>query len=76
MNLAEKFSLKVDDWEHEADVQNLNVRKILIAEAKKIDPATLITLNDLLSSMEEAADSCADTADYIRVLIAGGSASY
>jgi uncharacterized protein Yka (UPF0111/DUF47 family) len=69
---AEKFSLEVDEWEHKVDDQNLKVRTLLITESAGTDAATLITLRDLLSSMEEVADSCADTADYIRVLIAGG----
>ncbi|MEM2901794.1 MAG: DUF47 family protein [Candidatus Bathyarchaeia archaeon] len=69
---AEEFSLKVDEWEHKVDDQNLDLRKLLIEGAGKIDPATLITLRDLVFSMEEVADSCADTADYIRVLISGG----
>ena len=72
---AEEFSLKVDEWEHKVDDQNLEVRRLLIEEAGKIDPATLITLRDLVFSMEEVADSCADTADYIRVLISGGVGS-
>ena len=69
---AEKFSLEVDEWEHKVDDQNLKVRTLLITESIGTDAATLITLRDLLASLEEVADSCADTADYIRVLIAGG----
>lgn len=69
---AKKLSLDVDQWEHKVDDQNLNMRILLINESKKIDLFTLITIRDLLTSMEEVADSCADTADYIRVLIAGG----
>jgi len=74
--MAEKFSLEVDEWEHKVDDQNLNVRRMLLVESKRIDTATLIYLRDLLFSLEEVADSCADTADYIRVLISGGLEGY
>ncbi len=73
---TEKYLLEVDRWEHKVDEQNLDARIFLIKESKNIDPAVLLTLRDLLSSMEEVADSCADTADYLRVLIAGGLTSY
>jgi predicted phosphate transport protein (TIGR00153 family) len=73
---TEQYLLEVDDWEHKVDDQNLEARLLLISESKKTDPAILITLRDLLLSMEEIADSCADTADYMRVLIAGGLTSY
>ena len=69
--MAEKYSWEVDKWEHEIDNQNLEIWRFLIHNSKNIDPATLITLRELLLSLEETADSCADTADYLRVLIAG-----
>ncbi|MBS7644532.1 MAG: DUF47 family protein [Candidatus Bathyarchaeia archaeon] len=67
---AKVLSLHVDSVEHEIDELYLRVKTLLIRYSKDLDPAVLVTLNDLFDSMEEVADSCADTADYIRIIIA------
>jgi predicted phosphate transport protein (TIGR00153 family) len=72
---AKVLSLHVDSVEHEVDELYLGVKTLLIKYSRDLDPAALVTLNDLFESMEEVADSCADTADYIRIIIATEEAS-
>ena len=65
---ARKMSEKVEDEENEVDKQFLEIKSLLLKHGNDLNPAVLIILKDLLDSMEEAADSCADTGDYIRLL--------
>lgn len=65
---ARKLSEKVDEFEKQADENNLRIKSILLKSDKDLTPSALLILKDLVESMEEVADSCDDTADYIRVL--------
>jgi len=65
---ARAMSEKVEDEENKVDRKNLEIKALLLKYGEKVNPAALLILKDLLDSMEEAADSCADTGDYIRVL--------
>lgn len=65
---AREMSEKVEDEENKVDKKFLEIKMLLLKHGKKINPWVLLILKDLLDSMEEAADSCADTGDYIRVL--------
>jgi len=65
---AYAVSLKVEDEENKVDKQYLVIKSLFLKYGDKINPAVLLILRDLVGSMEEATDSCADTADYIRVL--------
>jgi predicted phosphate transport protein (TIGR00153 family) len=65
---ARIMSEKVEDEENKVDKKFLEIKYLLIKHGEKVNPAALLLLKDLLDSMEEAADSCADTGDYIRVL--------
>lgn len=65
---ARIMSEKVEDEENKVDKKFLEIKSLLIKHGEKVNPAALLLLKDLLDSMEEAADSCADTGDYIRVL--------
>jgi len=65
---ARAMSEKVEDEENKVDRKNLEIKALLLKYGEKVNPAVLLILKDLLDSMEEAADSCADTGDYIRVL--------
>jgi predicted phosphate transport protein (TIGR00153 family) len=65
---ARVLSEKVEDEENVVDKQYLEIKSLLLRYGEKVNPAVLIILRDLADSMEEAADSCADTGDYIRVL--------
>ena len=65
---ARRISLRVEDSERKVDEKYLEVKRLLLKYGEKMNPSILIILRDLVSSMEEVADSCADTADYVRVL--------
>ncbi len=65
---ARAISLTVEDAEREVDSDYLRIKSLLLEYGVKINPAVLLILRDLADSMEQATDSCADTADYIRVL--------
>ena len=59
---------KVDEVETRIDEHYLKTKELLLKYSREMDPATLIILRDLLESLEEVADSCCDTADYVRIL--------
>jgi len=65
---ARAMSERVEDEENKVDKKYLEIKSLLLSYGEKLNPATLILLKDLLDSMEEATDRCADTGDYIRVL--------
>lgn len=65
---ARRLAEKVDEIEGKVDEKYLKMKGLLIKHGRDIDPATLMILKDLLELMENTADSCCDTADYIRVL--------
>jgi len=65
---ARTMSEKVENEENKVDKKYLEIKSLFLEHGNKINPAILLILKDLLDSMEEAADSCADTGDYIRVL--------
>jgi predicted phosphate transport protein (TIGR00153 family) len=65
---ARTISEKVEDEENKVDKKYLEIKSLFLKYGDKINPATLLLLKDLLDSMEEATDSCADTGDYIRIL--------
>ncbi len=65
---ARKLSMKVDECEKRADDKNLRIKGLLLKSDKDVAPSALLVLKDLVESMEEVADSCDDTADYVRIL--------
>jgi predicted phosphate transport protein (TIGR00153 family) len=65
---ARVISEKVEDEENKVDKKQLEIKALLLKYGTEINPWSLLILKDLLDSMEEAADSCADTGDYIRIL--------
>ncbi len=68
---AVEFSKKVDEQEHIVDDEYLRGKALLLKYGKEFNTATLLILKDLLECLERIADTCADTADYIRVLAIG-----
>ena len=65
---AMALSRKVDVFEGMVDKDYLKVKGLFIKYGNKIDLGVLLNLKDLLESMECVADSCDDTADYVRIL--------
>ena len=65
---AMEFSKKVDEQESIVDDEYLKAKALLLKYDSELGVATLLILKDLLECMERIADTCADTADYIRVL--------
>jgi predicted phosphate transport protein (TIGR00153 family) len=65
---AKEIAAKVDEIEGRIDKDYLETKKLFIKFARQIDAGTLLILNNLIEFMEQAADMCADTADYIAVL--------
>ncbi|UCD26345.1 MAG: DUF47 family protein [Candidatus Bathyarchaeota archaeon] len=68
---AMDFSKKVDEQESIVDDEYLNAKALLLKYDKELSVASLLIVKDLLECMERIADTCADTADYIRVLAIG-----
>jgi len=65
---ARALSQKVDEVEKRVDEKHLKIKGILLKSDKEVAPSTLLMLKDLVESMEQVADNCDDTADYVRVL--------
>ncbi len=65
---AREMSEKVEVEENKVDKKHLEIKGLFVKYGTRMNPSVLLILKDLLDSIEEAADSCADTGDYIRVL--------
>ena len=65
---ARELSKRIDEIEQRVDEKYLETKSLLIKYTDKMDCATLMLLKDLLESMENVADTCDDTADYVRIL--------
>ena len=65
---ARELSEKVEEEETKADLKYLEIKARLLKYGDNVNPAALLLLKDLLDAMEDAADGCADTGDYIRLL--------
>jgi predicted phosphate transport protein (TIGR00153 family) len=68
---AMELTQKVEEIENQIDKNYLETKKMFIKYADQLNSGALLILNNLLEFMEQAADTCADTADYIRILAAG-----
>jgi len=65
---ARLLSMKVDDVEKKVDGEYLKIKGLLLKSDRDVAPSSLLLLKDLVESMEYVADSCDDTADYVRIL--------
>jgi hypothetical protein len=65
---SRRLSEEVEDEENKVDKKFIEIKSLLLRYGEKMSPAVLLLLKDLLDSMEEATDCCADTGDYIRLL--------
>ena len=59
---------QVDKIEGKVDQKYVESKALLLKVCKKTDAATVLLLKDLIEEMEHVADSCDDTADYVRIL--------
>jgi len=69
---AKELANKVNAIEGQIDRDYLNIQKMFVKNAQTVDAGTLLMLNNLVEFMEQASDTCADTADYIVVLASEG----
>jgi hypothetical protein len=65
---AMKGAHKVEEIEAGIDREYLETKSMFIKYAEQINSGALIIFDDMIEFLEEAADMCADTADYIITL--------
>ncbi len=68
---AEELAIRVEKVEDKIDKEYLNTKALFIKYGEEINPGTLLVLRDLLEYLERAADVCADTADFLKLLALG-----
>lgn len=61
-------SKKVEEIEHGIDDNYLETKKLFVKYGQTMNPGVLVIYDDLIEFIEQAADMCADTADYIVIL--------
>jgi predicted phosphate transport protein (TIGR00153 family) len=59
---------QVGDIEHAIDVEYLKAKSLFVKYGSSINCGAMVIFDDLIEFIEQAADMCADTADYIIVL--------
>jgi predicted phosphate transport protein (TIGR00153 family) len=59
---------KVEDIEHQIDDDYLKTKALFIKYGEKINVGAMVIFDDQIEFIEQAADMCADTADYIVIL--------
>ncbi len=67
-NDAIKEAKQVSEIEHAIDVEYLKSKSLFIKYGVKMNCGAMVILDDFIEFIEQAADMCADTADYILVL--------
>jgi hypothetical protein len=65
---ALKRAEKVEEIEHEIDNVYLKTKASFVRHSEQINCGVMVIFDDLIEFIEQAADMCADTADYIVVL--------
>ena len=65
---AIKEAKVVEDIEHTIDDEYLNTKGLFVKYGATMNKGAIIIFDDLVEFLENAADMCADTADYIYVL--------
>jgi uncharacterized protein Yka (UPF0111/DUF47 family) len=58
----------VGELEHAIDVEYLKCKSLFVKYGESINCGAMVIFDDLVEFIEQAADMCADTADYILVL--------
>ena len=59
---------KVEEIEHVIDIEYLKTKSLFVKYGVSMNRGAMVIFDDLIEFIEHAADNCADTADYIRVL--------
>src|SRR4030043_218389 len=67
-NEAIKEAKKVEEIEHAIDTEYLKAKSLFVKYGININCGAMVIFDDLIEFIEQAADMCADTADYILVL--------
>ena len=67
-NEAIKEAKQVGDIEHAIDVEYLKTKGLFVKYGASINCGAMVIFDDLIEFIEQAADMCADTADYILIL--------
>jgi len=68
---AMELAKQIDAIENRVDQKYVKSKALLLKYSNKMDTATILLLKDLIEEMEHVADSCDDTADYVRILTVG-----
>lgn len=63
-----KDAKQVGDLETDIDTEYLRIKGLFIKYGSNMNCGTMVIFDDLIEFIEQAADMCADTADYILVL--------
>lgn len=67
---AKRLAITIDKIEGEIDAKYQKIKELLLQHSDEMNAATVIFLRDVAEEMEHVADSCDDTADYVRILAA------
>ncbi len=62
---------KVSDFEHDLDIEYLKTKSLFVKYGEQVNCGAMVIFDDLIEFIEQAADMCADTADYISILASG-----
>ena len=65
---AMKEARKVEEMEHTIDIEYLKTKGLFVKYGATMNSGAMVIFDDLVEFIEQAADMCADTADYINVL--------
>ena len=65
---AIKEAQKVEELEHTIDIEYLRTKSLFVKYGATMNSGAMVIFDDLIEFIEQAADMCADTADYINVL--------
>ncbi len=65
---AIKEAKQVGDIEHVIDAEYLETKSLFVKYGESLNCGAMVIFDDLIEFIEQAADMCADTADYILIL--------
>jgi predicted phosphate transport protein (TIGR00153 family) len=67
---AKRLAVTIDKIEGNIDEKFHKIKRLLLKHSNEMTAAGVIFLRDLAEEMEHVADTCDDTADYVRILAA------